>query len=36
MKNNDNDNWLKCQLPDTIEHLFINYEHSATFWMYID
>ena len=32
MKISDNDSCLKCQLPDIIEHLFINCEYSEIFW----
>ena len=28
----DNDSCLKCQLPDIIEHLFINWEYSEILW----
>ena len=31
-KFSDNDSWLKCQLPDRIEHFFINCEYSEIFW----
>ena len=32
MKIIGNDSCLKRQLPDSIEHLFINCEYSGTFW----
>ena len=32
MKIIDNDSCLKCQLPDRIEHLFINCEYSKILW----
>ena len=32
MKISNNDSCIKCQLPDSIDHLFSNCEYSATLW----
>ena len=36
MKIIDNDSCLKCQLPDSIEHLFINCQYSTTLWTEVE
>ena len=36
MKIIDNDSCLKCQLPDSNEHLFINCQYSATLWTEVE
>ena len=32
----DSDSCIKCQLPDSIEHLFINFEYSVTLWTEVE
>ena len=36
MKLIDNDCCLKCQQPESIEHLFFNCEYSATLWTEVE